>query len=379
MITMEGIAISKRKTERLNELKSYKILDTPIEEEFDELTQIASFLFETPISLISFVDDNRQWFKSKTGINISETPIEMSFCRYALEDPDKVLIVEDPLNDPRFKDNPFVVNKPEIRFYAGAPLKTLNGNVLGTLCIMDNKPRQFSKKKISALQLLAKKVMDYLEMRRLLINQKESIAMAAGRLKKLSDQAPGAIYQLEMNAKGNLRFSFVSEGLTGIHPNLDPEILKNAPNKILDVIHPEDLPHVKESIIESFKSLTSWYAEYRVIHDNGAISWHSSKANPEKQENGNVVWYGTFQDITQRKQYIEILEKILFDISHVLRKPVATLLGLTDALEDGIYDKETLKEYVKNIKAVSTEMDSHIGMLNENYLNIKKKVDRSVF
>lgn len=362
------------KKDRIKDLEAYRIMDTPEEKELDELTQIASYLFETPISLITFIDNKRQWFKSKVGVEDTETPKEYSFCQHALNIPDEVLVVDDPVNDERFKDNPFVVNKPEIRFYAGAPLTTPNGNVLGTLCVMDNKRREFSRNKFVALKLLAKKVMDYLEMRKLLINQNDRIALAAVRLKKLSDQAPGAIYQLEMTPKGKMHFSFVSEGLTSIHPNLDPDILQRNPSKILDVIHPEDLPAIKESITNAFKNLTNWTAEYRVVQDNGKISWHATNAKPEKLENGNVIWYGTFQDVTQRKEYVQVLEKILFDISHVLRRPVATLLGLTDAIEDGYLDKETLYEYIGNIKTVSEEMDDHIVKLNKAYSEIQQRI-----
>ncbi|XLS29848.1 GAF domain-containing protein [Flavobacteriaceae bacterium M23B6Z8] len=364
-------------TDRLLDLESYRILDTPEEQELDELTQIASYLFETPISLITFVDDKRQWFKSKVGVEISETSRDISFCQHTLNNPDEVLVVDDPLQDERFKDNPLVINQPAIRFYAGAPLKTPNGNVLGTLCVIDDKPRTFTENKIKALQLLAKKAMDYLEMRKVLLTQNDKIALSASRLKKLSDQAPGAIYQMEMTPTGKLYFSFVSEGLAAIHPNLDPEVLMNTPEKAMDIIHPEDLPAVKESIKSSFQNLSQWYAEYRVLQDDGKISWHSTNAKPEKLANGNVIWYGTFQDITQRKEYVRVLEKILFDISHVLRRPVATLLGLTDAIEEGDLDQKSLKEYTRHIKTVSEEMDAHIIKLNKTYSEIRKKINNN--
>lgn len=377
MILTDQTDMKFMQKDRLHELNSYRILDTPEEQELDELTQIAAYLFETPMSLITFVDDKRQWFKSKVGVNLSETPREISFCQHTLNDPDEVLVIHDPLQDERFKNNPLVLNKPSIRFYAGAPLKTPNGNVLGTLCVLDDKPRVFSKNKIKALQLLAKKVMDYLEMRKILLSQNDKIALSATRLKKLSDQAPGAIYQMEMTPKGKLYFSFVSEGLADIHPHLDPEVLRYNPEKALDIIHPEDLPAVKDSIKTSFRDLSYWHAEYRVIQDDGKVTWHSTRAKPEKLANGNVIWYGTFQNITQRKEYIRVLEKILFDISHVLRKPVATLLGITDAIEEDELDDDSLKEYIDNIKTVSQEMDAHIIKLNKAYSEIQRKINLS--
>ena len=109
---------------RLQELKSYKILDTLPEKELDELAEIASVICDTPISLVSFIDEKRQWFKARKGIEAQETPREDAFCQHTLQTPKEVLVVNDPLNDERFKNNPLVLGNPHIRFYAGAPLET---------------------------------------------------------------------------------------------------------------------------------------------------------------------------------------------------------------------------------------------------------------
>lgn len=139
---------------RLETLRSLDILDTPQEERFDRLTRMAKRLFNVPIALVSLVDENRQWFKSCIGLPVSETPRDISFCGHAILG-DGIFIIPDAAADERFHDNPLVVNEPNIRFYAGCPLRTLNGGQMGTLCIIDDKPRDFGDDDLSALKDLA--------------------------------------------------------------------------------------------------------------------------------------------------------------------------------------------------------------------------------
>lgn len=138
---------------RLETLRSLNVLDTPPEERFDRLTRLAKRLFEVPIALVSLVDENRQWFKSCMGIGASETARDISFCGHAILG-NEVFIIPNALEDQRFADNPLVMDDPNIRFYAGCPL-ALNGHKLGTLCIIDQKPRHFEKDDIEGLKDLA--------------------------------------------------------------------------------------------------------------------------------------------------------------------------------------------------------------------------------
>jgi diguanylate cyclase (GGDEF)-like protein len=129
-------------------------LDTPQEERFDRLTRMARRLFDVPIALVSLVDKDRQWFKSRIGLPVSETPRDISFCGHSILG-EEVFIIPDASSDERFQDNPLVIDKPNIRFYAGCPLRALNGTQMGTLCIIDDKPRDFSEADLSALTDLA--------------------------------------------------------------------------------------------------------------------------------------------------------------------------------------------------------------------------------
>lgn len=159
---------------RVAALQKYAILDTDPEQAFDDLTLLASYVCRTPIALISLVDENRQWFKSKVGLDVSETSREVAFCSRAILQND-VFIVPDTLQDERFRDNPLVVSEPGIRFYAGAPLITDEGYALGTLCVIDRTPREISPDQKDALRALSRLVLAQLEFRRNLMLLKEAL------------------------------------------------------------------------------------------------------------------------------------------------------------------------------------------------------------
>jgi diguanylate cyclase (GGDEF)-like protein len=139
---------------RLKTLRSLNILDTPSEERFDRLTRMAKRMFDVPIALVSIIDENRQWFKSCIGLPVRETPRDISFCGHAILGV-KVFIIPDATKDERFADNPLVTDEPNIRFYAGCPLRFSDGSMLGTLCIIDQKPRDLNDEDIEALKDLA--------------------------------------------------------------------------------------------------------------------------------------------------------------------------------------------------------------------------------
>ncbi len=157
---------------RLESLKAYDIMDTASEKVFDDLTRLASIICEAPIALISLVDDKRQWFKSKVGLGATETPREQAFCAHAILS-DDIMVIEDARLDDRFVDNPLVTGDPNIRFYAGAPLVVTGGDRLGTLCIIDDKPRKLSEKDTHALKTLGQAVVSQLEYRRVLKDLKD--------------------------------------------------------------------------------------------------------------------------------------------------------------------------------------------------------------
>ena len=150
---------------RLESLHDYAVLDTPEEACFDELTELAARICEAPIALISLIDEERQWFKSRVGLDITETTRDIAFCAHALQQKE-LFIVPDARQDVRFADNPLVMGEPGIRFYAGAPLLTPEGHALGTLCVLDREPREMSAEHQRAMRVLSHHVMTQLELRR---------------------------------------------------------------------------------------------------------------------------------------------------------------------------------------------------------------------
>jgi len=158
-------ALPENETERLEALREYRILDTGAEQAYDDITTLAAYLCEVPIALISLVDESRQWFKSKLGLNRQETPRDVAFCAHAILQSEP-LIVRDALKDTRFADSALVTRAPNIRFYAGFPLASPEGYTLGTLCAIDRKPRRISAEQKTAMQALARQVMALLELRR---------------------------------------------------------------------------------------------------------------------------------------------------------------------------------------------------------------------
>jgi len=157
--------VPTNEAERLRTLRAYRILDTKPEERFDELTRLAALICGVPISLISLIDTDRQWFKSKFGLDLQETPRAQAFCTHAIMQPE-LFVVPDASKDERFANNPMVTGALHIRFYAGEPLAARDGQVLGTLCVIDREPHTLSETQKEALKLVGQLVIANFELRR---------------------------------------------------------------------------------------------------------------------------------------------------------------------------------------------------------------------
>jgi hypothetical protein len=163
---MSQLLFTTEEHERIEALKEYNILDSISEKEYDDITKLASEICRTPVSLISLIDDTRQWFKSNHGLSVRETPREFAFCTHTIQNPSQVFVVPDSRIDARFADNPLVTGDPHVIFYAGAPLVDSNGFALGSLCVIDHSPNALSETQIFALKILADNVVTLMENRK---------------------------------------------------------------------------------------------------------------------------------------------------------------------------------------------------------------------
>jgi GAF domain-containing protein len=172
--TQFKVPIPRNEKQRLVDLRQYQILDTPPEENFDTIALLASHICQTPIALVSLIDSDRQWFKSKVGLTVSETSRDAALCAHAIMQRD-LFVIRDAASDKRFARNPLVMSSPKIRFYAGAPLVTSDNHALGTLCVIDRVPRVLNKAQLEALRALSQLVMAHLEQRRKAMGLKQAL------------------------------------------------------------------------------------------------------------------------------------------------------------------------------------------------------------
>ena len=168
--------LPKKEQARLDALRHYRILDTLPEQSYDDIAFLAAQICQTPIALISLVDENRQWFKAKIGLETAETGRDVSFCSYAILEPDEIFTVTNAERDERFADNPLVTSAPHIRFYAGVPLVVASGEALGSLCVIDREPRVLTEDQQNALSVLARQVVAQFELRRQVLDRDAEIA-----------------------------------------------------------------------------------------------------------------------------------------------------------------------------------------------------------
>jgi signal transduction histidine kinase len=182
---------------RLKELESFSILDTLPDQDYDNLTSIAAQICGTPISLVSLIDNKRQWFKSHHGLNVSETPKEYAFCAHAINNDDKLFLVKDAREDERFYDNPLVTDEPYVIFYAGIPLVTDEGLPLGTLCVIDHEPKVLDQSQINALKSLSVQVMNLLRLRKSKMDQESLISKLESKNRELEQFANVAAHDLK--------------------------------------------------------------------------------------------------------------------------------------------------------------------------------------
>lgn len=373
-----------RNIARLETLNAYRIMDSVPEREFDDIVEIANAIFDMPISLISILDEKRQWFKAKRGLEGDETPIEHAFCKYAIAETDHVFIVEDVFGDDRFKNNPYVLGDPNIRFYAGAPLIAEDGNAIGTLCVLDSNARKFTEEESRILRMLADKVMERLTLRKENLEKKELLENISGKLEMtymqlLDAQERAHIGSWEINIQDNtIVWSQEMYRLFEMDHTTD-DISIAAWSKM---VHPDDLDNVMRMFAFASQEKNEMSINYRIKKFSGGERWLMVNGkNIFSDEGTKTGLKGTAMDITDLKMaevklvnYKDRLEELLFAFWHKIRKPVATTIGLVHAIEkEKLPENDSFKQYLDFLKSNTEELDSSVREIADFVYQLKNK------
>ena len=331
---MKAPTSSRVEAQRLSALQDYAVLDTAAEPSFDALTRLAAEILEVPIALISLVDVDRQWFKSRYGLDAPQTSREVSFCGHVVAS-ENALVVPDALLDDRFSDNPLVTGDPHVRFYAGMPLLTPDGYVLGTLCAIDHRERRVSERQLSMLNLLARQVVELLELRR--------HSRLLRQFKVTLDGTRDGIFIFDPET---LRFSYANRGAITQSGFSLAELQGKTPLDLKSRFDEAGYRRLLEPLLNGDKSEVLFETTHRHKRGNEIpvevlLQYMAPEGEPARFI--NVV-----RDISERKRLDELKSQFVSTVSHELRTPLTSIrgsLGLVAAGVTGLLPAQA-KEYV---------------------------------
>lgn len=320
---------------RLADLCQYEILDTEAEDAFDELTWLAAKLCETPIALISLIDTDRQWFKSKVGLEVSETPRTIAFCSHTILQ-NTPLIVPDTLEDERFANNPLVIESPCIRFYAGTPLLSPDGHALGTLCVIDTAPRELRKDQIELLQVLGHQVVSLFRLRRKLLEsdrlkhaallQEAALRESEARFRIMADSAPVMIWMDDEN-KQAIFHNLTWQKFTGRSHK------QHAGKGWMQSVHPDDRAATERDYVAAFDAKAPYSIEYRLMRADNQYRWVLETGVPRFLADDTFAGFtGSCIDINDRKS-AEQDSQLLKEVTHAIVNSADFYSALAIALE----------------------------------------------
>ncbi|MEO9804190.1 MAG: PAS domain S-box protein [Reichenbachiella sp.] len=293
----------KNELERITALKKYQILDTLPESLYDDITQIAAQICDTPISLISLIDEKRQWFKSHHGLGVSETERDLAYCAHAINKPNEILEVPDAFQDERFYDNPLATGDPHVRFYAGAPLTDDEGFTLGTLCVIDHEQKELNQDQKDALWALSRQVVALLQLRKENYQRRQ----LDHAFNELIDNLGDGVFELD--GEGICNFAN-AKMLKMLNRELD-EVINTS---IWDMIYPDDVPAMQAYYIKQFKQCKNrCYYEYRIFPKQGEPIWIGQNTTMQYDGKKMIRLRSIARDLSENKtlkQELEVKESL---------------------------------------------------------------------
>ena len=304
-MTSPTIPVNEKK--RLNSLQEYQILDTVPSNVYDDLTFLASQICDTPIALVSLIDTDRQWFKSKVGLEVNETSREISFCGHAINNPQEIFEIQNTTEDDRFYDNPLVTNDPDFKFYAGIPLVNSEGFSLGTLCVIDTKPKRLSNSQKKSLAALSRQVMHHMELQRQLIKQKkfnEEVATKYRLLHTILSTIPQGVIALNeenkfllINESAKIMVGYLKSTINGLGDLYEKFETFHVDGKTL--IEQEEMPAVRSMRGEVVQGMQAYIKNRKT----GEGKYYSFDAKPLLDENKGIKGVILVaSDISEQKQ-----------------------------------------------------------------------------
>jgi len=369
---------AERERQRLAALASYDVLDTPREPAFDEVAALVARLCDVPIAVVNLIGDGRQFFKAEVGLGVRETPLESSFCAKALLEED-FLLVPDATRDSRFDCNPLVVNEPHLRFYAGALLKTEEGLAIGTLCVLDTRPRQLSDLQQETLRVLARQVMAQMELRRSLAERNRQLeetearerqlrlarteaAESEARFRNMADNTPVMMWVTD--AEGNC--TYLNRGWYAFTGQSEAEALGHG---WLDATHPDDRDEVERAFLEANAAHRPFRFEYRLRRSDGSYRWAIDAASPRFGEDGGYLGYvGSVIDIDERRE-----------AEDALRSAKTLLEAVMEAVPGVVYAKDRDGRMIAanrgTVELVGKPLADIIGRTDREFLDDPSQAD----
>ncbi|MGB3317644.1 MAG: GAF domain-containing protein [Sphingopyxis granuli] len=323
---------------RLDTLREYHILDSGPDPAFDRVTKLVADLFDAPIALVALLDDRRQWFKSAHGLDLSEIPSDIGFCRHVVAD-QQALIVPDAALDPRFRDDPLVTGEPGIRFYAGVPLLAHNGVALGTLCIIDRKPRPaLDARLLGRLRDFAAIIMAEAELRRTAAERDAARRM----LERALDFSCIATWQLDARTD-QLRWRGATAELWGA----DFQTALSTGEGFFARVHPDDRAAARRVLDESIDTGDPYATEYRICHPERGVRWIAARGDWDVRAD-DAMLTGISVDITEQKSRQENANLLMRELHHRMRNLFATVGAIISLTRQSARDVD---DYVDRISS----------------------------